>query len=357
MGLLDVALICRIHHKKGMIHFFDHDGVSTRSLADLLTSLGHIPSDLAVTDKDIDPETQCDTWNFVSCRADCRQGGLLECNHWLPAWTEEQLGAGWEVVRQSHVSKTYGAMHGAMTNIAHLTEAANPDNEALLESATEELEFLESLVYMAEQFAKSGLAIGDVPADGNCGAWTALCLRDMELSGEAPQHTLPQTLQLRKSLRDEWQVVQAHALWRQLFWSMDYHKELPAEVLAEAMPLRQQVPPAKQPRKPAEIDESEEKLSTPPKHRDPKKVNQCRPAAFGQKKVSEAVVLKRAGAPREQDVVVEYAPELQNADDEDDEDCPQPHLSKTQHPCRSIQFGRAYQEPYKMVGKLQGCQA
>ena len=299
-GLADLALLCRLGKSQGNVIYVEQQGepLRSRTLTEVFSSLLDLKDGFELMDHDINPEASDKQWFFICCKADWTRCSHQHCNHWLPAWSKDQLQTHWDVLRNGNKTEVYGAMEKLMTEIARLSqqEGAELDDvaEAMLENITDQLETHENKLAIFEELAANGFVVNDVPADGNCALWSSLCLQKMN-DGPLPMHSLDDVDLLREQLKQEWIAVSGDLLWQQIFWSLKLHWELPAEVVAACREDPEHQPAKRQ---------KQNGLESPPKHADPKKqkpanIDDCRPANFGKRPKKDAAILKRAGAPPE----------------------------------------------------------
>ena len=127
-------------------------------------------------------------WHMIACRADLEPVlQIYEANHWVPAFTPEGLGpAAWEVLRLQSVNDVSSEMLEAGKLVSSLAQQSKPGSgdealselEAQHESAVRTLVLLERKLEFLNGCHDMRLHPILVPADGDCGIWSALTLID-----------------------------------------------------------------------------------------------------------------------------------------------------------------------------------
>lgn len=296
LHLLDLAVMCNFYSKNGSVIYYDSDEIMPpRSFADLITKVIGVPgdSDFCLHQSDISKASaEDDTWVFVCCRADFEAAGILNCNHWLTAWHYDVLGeADWNLRRSTF---TYEITESILACTKHIKSLGTDAEDAEIVSAMMQLELLQRKQQCFEAIMKQKFMPVDVPADGNCGVWSVLSFK--QGSPDASCNDLALQQKERESLQKAWEAVADNELWQRIFWLCDLQMELPAEVLKECAFQAAQDPSTPQRQSNAAAHMRDAKKS-PIKHLDPKKINECRPATFGQRKCPIDGILRKAEAP------------------------------------------------------------
>ena len=267
-----------------------------------------------------DALTACDgqPWHFLTVKTDYAPVHHGECNHWLPAWTKEELGAEFEVRRLQATADIHQQMYEHTKTVQELTQAANQSddetsgvNDAKMESAMENISLLESQKLCFEALHAAGYCPIDVPADGNCALWSVLALQNGNIGGNI-EESVAAIKDLRATLRDLWIQHSTDHLWQQLWEHFGIERELPAEDLAAAA-----AEAAVTPRPKAAQKVSPEKMS-PLKHLDPKKVSECKPANLGKCQTEPAQAQLRQPGPTKQKRLRQMKAETQALEPEEE---------------------------------------
>ena len=172
--------------------------------------------------------------------------------------------------------------------------------DAELDTLLEQIGQLERQAECYQDLFAAGFCPQEVPADGNCGLWSVMSLRQGGCLGNAKE-AAAQMKQERIALGRAWSQCSGNILWQQLWKYFGMESELTPEEISKAAQAktqaRAQATPAKTPpqnskskSKSACLDEM-----SPMKHLDPKKISECKPANLGKPKQSSDLVLRQPG--------------------------------------------------------------
>lgn len=227
------------------------------------------------------PEPCVTDWVFVMCQADFIAGDGTYFNHWVPAVTEQCVGkelftsleeaqaASFEV-RDAEIRLQYAA--------AETEEGDDQMIAAMLSDMRHRLEHLNAFKAFAKRCHDHGLHPIEVPADGNCMAWSLKVHREGDYFAEKvdPSKDMKGVDRIRRELSHAWKLGRDSVVLQHLFHHM-YVAD--AEPAADASPTRAvaiklQAPATPKRRRscfPGPVD-----LLTPPeKPKAPRRINEC----------------------------------------------------------------------------------
>ena len=288
LGLLDLAVLCHSYGKQGIVIFREKDlQLQVQPLEKLIERSLQV-SGLALPEGWLCPP-DAEQWHFLSVRCDYQPAHHGECNHWLPVWTQEQLGTDFEVNQHSQMTDLHSAIYAytekvqASTVNAEDSQDEDGHGDAELDTLLEQIGQLERQAECYQDLFAAGFCPQEVPADGNCGLWSVMSLRQGGCLGNAKE-AAAQMKQERIALGRAWSQCSGNILWQQLWKYFGMESELTPEEISKAAQAktqaRAQATPAKTPpqnskskSKSACLDEM-----SPMKHLDPKKISECKPA-------------------------------------------------------------------------------
>eukprot|EP00435_Cladocopium_sp_Y103_P036042 s1066_g9.t1 len=293
IGLLDLALLCKAYGKQGIVIFREKDlQLRVQPLEKLIQESLNV-SGFRLPESWTLP-SDAEKWHFLSVRCDYQPAHHGECNHWMPVLTREELGEEFDVQRHSQLSTIHDALYEYTQKVQAATMAEDPHDEddgfadAQLDSALDQIALLERQLSLFKALLDADFCAEEVPADGNCGLWSVMSLRDGGCCGNA-EEAAQQVKEERLVLARAWSDVSVNILWQQLWKHFGMEAELGAEDFAAAS-SHAKTPPRRQDGERVWLDEI-----SPVKQLDPKKISECKPAKLGNAKGSSSLVLRQPG--------------------------------------------------------------
>ena len=177
LGLLDASLLCRSWTSNVMLVIYDNEFQGAPAARPLMEAL-HRQTGGAVGNErmDLHDSESLDTFFLVACRADFVRASFLELNHYVPAWSRQQLGLLWDSLVSQTTNKLAKKLSNARARL-NLLDSDEEDLEVCRETQIIEIEKLEHRQeFFAVMFGMDLFPV-EVPADGNCMLWSLRSLR------------------------------------------------------------------------------------------------------------------------------------------------------------------------------------
>ena len=277
-----------------MIIFLDDSSTPDTEFRTLASCLEEVVPDTILAET---PPAMEQCWYIVSCRADFERTHVANLNHFMPCWSQVQLGPAWDCARlqwESDLLERKSTLQAEMVNLfkeAETSEEASVQLETVIE-ATKSLEAEETEIM---NLLAMGYVPCAVPADGNCGAWSLLCLDEGFTKASTMDFSLKQhhatMMKMRTLLQKQWRLVKDYSVWQRLFtfWNLKGLLTAPGAPAASGTPKKK--------RKQDAADFSPEKVQKKASNKKgPAAVDGCTPAGFGKPAEKSSGVLARAGA-------------------------------------------------------------
>lgn len=298
LGLLDLAVLCQSYGKQGIVIFRERDlQIQVQPLQQLIEQSLKVSGFVLPENWLTSPDAE--KWHFLSVRCDYQPSHHGECNHWLPIWTQEDLGDEFEVHRHSRLSNLHDAIYTYTQKVQELTVDAedSQDEEGArdmeLDSLLEQIAQYERQLQCFQALLDAGFCPREVPADGNCGLWSLMCLRQGGCFGSA-EDAAQQMKEERRMLGRAWSHCSVNILWQQLWKHFGMEAELTADEIASAKCQPKTPPRGEAAAKRVWLDEM-----SPLKHMDPKKISGCKPPMMGKPQDPSRLQLQQPGKKRE----------------------------------------------------------
>eukprot|EP00435_Cladocopium_sp_Y103_P033781 s1913_g8.t1 len=286
LGLLDVAVMALDCQKEVLILYHTDEGGGKPQFR----SLQAILQDMVAEHVDIgEPEplaSSKDTWIMACCRADFQKSSFLHLNHWVPVFSKSQIGdLLWDEVAGNagrKITKAISRAHKRLQDQSSSNEEWSASLQEHCKLLTNKLDFLKMMHSMDFHPV-------EVPADGNCCAWSILSLMDGPVVRD-------QNSTLQDALGELWMTHSTNSSWQTLFLALGLQNELPqaaqqaASAEAETSVSHAAAPSAPQslemtPPKAKKVAQTEDEmlnmLSPVKTSVAPKKTVKGRPALFG----------------------------------------------------------------------------
>ena len=183
----------------------------------------------------------------------------LGLNHYIPVWREEDL-------EPDVVEKLRNSTHQEIASLKQMLQTGNARTHgafwvSLAETMGQRLEALRTFAVLQSSLKLQNLVAAEVPADGNCGAWSIMNLVTGDpFLAAAAQNEADKQQKYRNQIAEQWTSVSKDPQWQAVYMSlMDLFDHVPEAEEKEKPEPRTPIPKKKL-AKPLFVD-----LSTPPK--------------------------------------------------------------------------------------------